>query len=77
MRRLPEVPVEQQDVERIARRALKELGVASSATIVVRAGPQPGVWQIEVGDRMLKIAGGHGTTPQWVRQQIVEQYLAR
>jgi hypothetical protein len=70
--------VEQEDVERIARRALKELGVASSASIVVHPGAQSGVWQIEVGaDRTLKIACGEGTTPQWVRQQIVEQYLAR
>lgn len=69
--------MEQQDVERIARRALKELGVTSSATIVVRPGAQPGFWQIEVGDRTLKIACGQGTTPQWVRQQIMEQYLAR
>jgi hypothetical protein len=69
--------VEQQDVERIARRALKELGVTSSDSITVHAGAQPDVWQIAVGDRTLKIACGRGTTPQWVRQQIVEQYLAR
>lgn len=70
--------MEQEDVERIARRALKELGVTSSTPIVVHPGAQPGVWQIKVGsDRTLNIACGQGTTPQWVRQQIVEQYLAR
>lgn len=69
--------MEQQDVERIARKALKELGVAAS-TLTVEPAAQPGVWQIDFGgDRALKISCGRGSTPQWVRQQIFEQFLSR
>jgi hypothetical protein len=69
--------LEQQDVERIARKALKELGVSSSNLTVVQ-GAQPGVWRIEFGDdRALKIKCGRGSTAQWVRAQIFEQVLSR
>ena len=69
--------LEQQEVERIARKALKELGVSASTPTVVQAGPQPGVWRIDVGDRSLKIRCGQGSTPEWVRTQIFDQFLAR
>ena len=68
--------MEQQDVERIARKALKELGVTAATLTVVQMPSQPGVWQIDYGDRSLKIMCGRGTTPQWVRQQIFEQVLS-
>jgi hypothetical protein len=69
--------VEQHDVERIARKALQELGVSGSTVTVVQAGTQPGVWKIDFGgDRALKITCGTGSTPQWVRQQIFEQFLS-
>lgn len=70
--------MEQQDVERIARKALKELGVTATTVTVVQSGSQPGEWRIDFGgDRALKIMCGSGTTPQWVRQQIFEQFLSR
>ena len=69
--------VEQQDVERIARKALKELGVTASTITVMPAGAQPGAWKIDFGDRSLKIMCGRGTTPQWVRQQIFEQFHSK
>ena len=69
--------LEQQDVERIARKALKELGVSDSTLTVVQAGSQPGVWRIQIGDRSLNIRCGQGSTPQWVRTQIFDQYLSR
>jgi hypothetical protein len=69
--------VEQQDVERIARRTLNELGVGSSVT-VVPAGSQPGAWRIELaGGRVLRITCGEGSTAQWVRQQIFDQVLSK
>jgi hypothetical protein len=70
--------VEQHEVERIARATLKELGVAS-ANITVTQDPQPGQWrvQIEGGHATLKIKCGQGSTAQWVRAQIFEQYLAQ
>ena len=69
--------LEQQDVERIARAALRELGVTVS-TLTVQPDAQPGVWKIEFGgDRALRITCGQGSTPQWVRNQIFDQFLSR
>jgi hypothetical protein len=69
--------VEQQDVERIARAALKELGVGAELVVAPLEG-HPDRWRIDIpGTRGLTIKGGQGTTPQWVRQQIFEQYLAQ
>jgi hypothetical protein len=69
--------LEQQDVERIARGALKELGVTPGALRVVQGG-QPGTWTIEFGGpKSLNVRCSSGTTPQWVREQIFDQYLSR
>ena len=68
----------QQDVERIARKALKELGVSATTVTVVQASGQPGTWRIEFGgDRPLNIKCGRGSTAQWVRTQIFDQFLSR
>ena len=68
--------LEQQDVERIARAALKELGVTLS-TLTVQP-DKPGVWRIDFGgDHALRITCGEGSTPQWVRNQIFDQFLSR
>ena len=73
--------VERQDVERIARTALKELGVGNPERAVVTEGDQPGHWRIEChgpnGRTELRVKCGAGTTPQWVREQIFQQYLAQ
>lgn len=72
--------MEQQDVERIARAVFKELGVAKVDLTVAPIAGQPGAWRIEFagthGTSQLKIKCGSGTTAQWVRQQIFEQYQA-
>ena len=68
--------VQQQDVERIARAALKELGVASP-NVTVTEGPQ-GQFRVAIpGGHQLTVRCGQGSTPQWVRTQIVDQYLAQ
>ena len=68
----------QQDVERIARKALQELGVSATTVTVVPGGTQPGTWRIEFGgDRPLNIKCGRGSTAQWVRTQIFDQFLSR
>ena len=68
----------QQDVERIARKALQELGVSATTVTVVPAGTQPGTWRIDYGgDRPLNIKCGRGSTAQWVRTQIFDQFLSR
>lgn len=70
--------MDQQDVERIARAALKELGVVGVDLAVVPIDGQPGHWRIDFrGSKGLKIKCGQGTTAQWVREQIFEQYLAQ
>jgi hypothetical protein len=71
--------LEQQDVERIARAAMKELG-AHGAVLTIRQEAQPGHWRIDIqgghGPDHLKIKCGQGSSAQWVREQIFEQYLA-
>jgi hypothetical protein len=68
--------MDQKDVERIARAAMKELGESSDMTIAPVDG-QPGIWRIDYrtshGPGSLKIKCGQGTTPQWVREQIFDQ----
>jgi hypothetical protein len=70
--------VDQHEVERIARAALKELGVAA-AKVTISAGPQPGQWRVDISGSHspLRIKCGEGSTAQWVRTQIFDQYLAQ
>jgi hypothetical protein len=69
--------VEHHEVERIAKATLKELGVATPITVT--EGPQIGQFRVEIAGahHQLKIRCGQGSTPQWVRAQIFEQYLAQ
>lgn len=68
----------QQDVERIARKALNELGVSVTTVKAVPAGTQPDMYRIEYGgDRPINVKCGRGSTAQWVRTQIFDQYLSR
>ena len=68
--------VEQQDIERIARTALKELGVVGVDLVIAPIDGQPGHWRIDIrGAKGLKIRCGQGSSAQWIRDQIFEQYL--
>jgi hypothetical protein len=73
--------LEQQDLERIARLALRELGLPGVQITVAPSADHPGQWNIEFpgqhGTSRLKIKCGAGSSPQWVRDQIFEQYLAQ
>ena len=69
--------MQQQDVERIARATLKELGLPA-ADLTIRQ-DAPGHWRIDIrgnqnGPSTLKIRCGEGSTAQWVRTQIFDQY---
>lgn len=67
------------DLERIAKLALRELG-AGDAAITITQEPGGDRWRLQVGgsDPMtLLIRAGSGTTPQFVRTQIFEQFAAR
>ena len=72
--------MEQQDVERIARAALKELGVVAADLHVAPVDQQPGHWRIDVkgasGPVRLNIRCGEGSSAQWVRDQIFEQFTS-
>jgi hypothetical protein len=68
-----------QDVERIARLALRELG-AGDVPMTVTAEPQADRWRVAIGGNIqltLSIRAGSGTTAQYIRQQIFEQFNAR
>jgi hypothetical protein len=72
--------VDQHDVERIARATLRELGVVG-AVVTIAPESQPGQWRIDIrgahGPDRLRIKCGEGSTAQWVRQQIFDQYTAQ
>ena len=72
--------MDKQEVERIARLALKELGAASVDLTMAPIEGRPGHWRIDIqgphGPGSLKIRCGVGTTAQWVREQIFDQYNA-
>jgi len=70
--------MDQQDLERIARNALRELGAGDGLLSIT---PAEGAdrWRISVGGAMpltLVIRAGRGTTPQFIREQIFEQFNA-
>lgn len=70
--------VEQQDVERIARAALKELGVTPVSLVVTPVHAAPGVYEVEFGGaRTLKVKCGPGSSAQWIRDQVFQQYQAQ
>jgi hypothetical protein len=72
--------LEQQDVERIARATLRELGFSGTDLTVAAVDGQPGQFRIDLrgtqGPSRIKIKCGQGSSAQWVRDQIFEQYLA-
>lgn len=68
-----------QDLERIAKNALRELGVGDPP-LAITADGQPDRWRVSIGGRdpaTLTIRAGVGTTPGHVREQIFNQFSAR
>ncbi len=72
--------MDQHDVERIAHSTLRELGV-TGAVVTISPETQDGHWRINIqgtqGPGQLRIKCGQGSTAQWVRQQIFDQYNAQ
>jgi hypothetical protein len=65
-----------EDVERIARHALRELG-AGDAPITISTDPRTDRWRLQIGGAVqttLSIRAGAGTSPQYIRDQIFEQF---
>ena len=71
--------MEAQDLERIAKVVLRELG-AGDPPVTITADTQPDRWRIVVGGTdpaTLTIRAGTGTTAQFVREQIFTQFAGR
>jgi len=65
-----------QDLERIAKTALRELG-AGDVPLTITLTSQTDKWRVEVGgaeQMTLTIRAGAGTSPQFIRDQIFEQF---
>jgi hypothetical protein len=66
------------DLERIAKHVLRELGAGDPTVTVTAAGGDR--WQIDVGGSeplTLTIRAGTGTTANYVREQIFNQFSQR
>lgn len=72
--------MDQADVERITQATLRELGVVG-AVVTVTSDARPGEYRVEIqggrGPEHLRVRCGAGSTAQWVRQQVFEQYTAQ
>lgn len=69
----------QQDLERIARSAMRDLGIPGAVIAISADAHAPDAWRIDIrgghGPNQIRIKCGEGSSPQWVRDQIVDQYL--
>ena len=68
-----------QDIEHIAKVALRELG-AGEPPLRIEPDTVPDRWRIDVGGNdplTLTVRAGRGTTAQFVREQIFNQFAAR
>jgi hypothetical protein len=70
--------MEPQDLERIARVALRELG-AGDAHITIEPDRQPDRWRITVAGSpaAVIVRAGRGTSAQYIREQIYDQWRSR
>jgi hypothetical protein len=69
-----------QDLERIAKAALRELGAGDPPLIITADTTQTDRWRVDVGGSdplTLNIRAGSGTTAHAVREQIFSQFAAR
>ena len=66
-------------MERIARATLKELGLPKAELTIAAVDGKPGHWRISIQGRpqALKIRCGEGSSAQWVREQIFDQYTSQ
>ena len=71
--------MQQDELERIAKKALRELGAGDPPLTITTAG-QPDRWRVQVGGSdpaTLTIRAGAGTSPGHVREQIFNQFSGR
>lgn len=68
-----------QDLERIARHALRELG-AGDVPLTITPEARTDRWRVQIGGAVqttLSIRAGAGTSAQFIRDQIFEQFSGR
>jgi hypothetical protein len=68
-----------QDLERIAKLALRELG-AGEPPLTITPDGLPDRWRLSIGGSdptTLTIRAGRGTTPNHIREQIFNQFSGR
>ena len=68
-----------QDLERIAKTALRELG-AGDPPVTITADGRPDRWRVDIGGSdpaTLTIRAGAGTTAGHIREQIFAQFAGR
>ena len=68
-----------QDLERIARHALRELG-AGDVPLTITAETSADRWRLVIGGSIqttMRIRAGAGTSAQFIRDQIFEQFSGR
>jgi len=71
--------MDSQELERIAKHALRELG-AGDVPLTVTPAAQPDRWRLEIGGSIqatITIRAGAGTRAQFVRDQIFEKFSGR
>jgi hypothetical protein len=69
-----------QDVERIAKVALRELGAGDPPLTITAADGKSDRWEIAVGGPdpfVLTVRAGPGTSASFVREQIFSQFSGR
>ena len=69
--------MDEQDLERIARLALRDLGAADGVLRITPADGQPDRWRVVLEGATpmtLTIRAGQGTSAQHVRTQIFDQF---
>jgi hypothetical protein len=68
-----------QDLERIAKKALRELGIGDPP-LTITADALPDRWRLNIGGSdpaTLTIRAGDGTTANHIREQIFNQFSGR
>jgi len=71
--------MDSQDLERIAKHALRELG-AGDVPLTITPDDRSDRWRVEIGGTVqttLSIRAGAGTSAQFIRDQIFEQFSGR
>jgi hypothetical protein len=77
--RIQPILMDSQDLERIAKHALRELG-AGDVPLTITPESETDRWRVHIGgseQMTMSIRAGAGTSPQFIREQIFDQFSGR